>query len=176
MRLSPCQFSVSSTVSVMAALLQLRYGRDRLRSRYRLGQVQLHRELWTEAEQQYRELLAEAQQAGWERQEAYSKLHLALALSGLARLDEAAALLTEAKDLGGKWKEPLLEGRAQLEQAKLESRCGGTESAVSLARSALTIFQRLGDRYDEIKTADLLAHLEITHTPGHSSPNSGSAG
>ena len=148
----------------------------RLRSRYRLGQVELHRELWAEAEQQYRELLAEAQQEHWERQETYCKLHLALALSGLARLDEAATLLAEAKDLGGKWKEPLLEGRAQLEQAKLESRCGGTESAVSLARSALTIFQRLGDRYDEIKTADLLAHLEITHTPGHSSPNSGSAG
>lgn len=148
----------------------------RLRSHYRLGQVQLHRKLWAKAEHKYRELLAEAQQEHWDRQEAYCKLHLALALSGLARWDEAAALLAEAKDLGGKWKEPLLEGKAQLELATLEFQRGRIESAGVLARSASTIFQRFGDRYDEMKTADLLARLETACAPDHSVPNSGSAG
>lgn len=144
----------------------------RLRSHYRLGQVQLHRGLWAEAEHKYRELLAEAQREHWERQEGYCKLHLAIALIGLARLDEAATLLTEAVDLAGKWKEPLLEGKAQLEQAILESQRGNLEAAGELARNALTLFQRFGDRYDEIKTTDLLAHLETACTPGHNSGDS----
>ncbi|MBN1922974.1 MAG: tetratricopeptide repeat protein [Anaerolineae bacterium] len=134
----------------------------RLRSHYRLGQVQLHRGQWAEAEHKYRELLVEARHEHWERQEGYCKLHLAIALIALARLDEAATLLTEAVDLAGKWKEPLLEGKAQLEQAILESRRGNIEPAGALARSALTLFQRFGDRYDEIKTADLLARLKAT--------------
>jgi tetratricopeptide (TPR) repeat protein len=128
-------------------------------SRYYLALIQFDCGRVEEAQQNYRDVLAEAQRIGYERAYCYCAYHLARALIGLNKFEEAEHWLNVTSELANQWDEPLLQAYVLFGRASLLRKQEQLVEAHNLAMAAVDAYQRLGSR-DQREAAELIAQLE----------------
>lgn len=128
-------------------------------SRYYLALIQFDRGQVEEAQQNYRDVLEEAQRIGYERAYCYCAYHLARALIGLNQFGEAEHWLNVTSELANHWDEPLLQAYVLFGRASLLRKQKQLVEAHNLAMAAVDAYRRLGSR-DQHEAAELVAQLE----------------
>ncbi len=117
-----------------------------------------------ESEEIYRHLVAEAEELGRERAEAYCQYRLSRTLIHRNELDEANFWLNKAENQAKKWREFFLDAHVLYGRAHYSFKSGEVDKAYLVAKQAQASYKKLHAQVELSEVTQFLAKLEsYTH-------------
>lgn len=120
--------------------------RNALLARYYLARICLQRNRTDQAEREFRTLVRQAHELGWERAEGYCAFRLADTLIDLNRLEEVEQWPNHALEIADRWQDLLLRAHVSFGYAQFYQEHGQQAESRTSAESALDLYRRLGTR------------------------------